>query len=162
MKSKLLKMAVTAALVLSACMTSAAQDVDGISLWDKYTKAQLVQKYGQPVEYRSQEGDNEGDGLIEVIKFTDVLFYLVNNQVIGFILESNKPRALTKTIKGGIGIGDNSSVLNPIKDKLFTTNTRKDGVIVQYYELNPDWRAIFSVGVKNNRIVEIDADAQLY
>lgn len=60
-------MAVTAVLVLSACVTSAAQDVDGISVWDKYTKAQLVQKYGQPVEYRSQEGDNEGDGLIESI-----------------------------------------------------------------------------------------------
>ena len=102
MKSKLLKMAVTAALVLSACMTSAAQDVDGISVWDKYTKAQLVQKYGQPVEYEAQESELVLGGLFERIQFKDVTFYLEGNYVTDFRITSDKPKALTQTIKLGI------------------------------------------------------------
>ena len=160
MKSKLLKLAVTAALVISACLTSAAQDVDGISLWDKYTKAQLVQKYGQPVEYRSQEGDNEEDGLIESIRFKDIWFRLEGNQVVGFYIKSNKPKALTKTIKGGIGIGDDARVLNPIKNKLYSTKIRKDGVTEYRYYLNPDWDDSFYVCIKDNRIVDIYAVAR--
>ena len=155
MKSKLLKMAVTAALVLSACMISAAQDVDGISLWDKYTKAQLVQKYGQPVEYRSQEGDNEEDGLTEYITFKDIDFHLEGNQVVDYDIKTDKPRALTKTIKGGIGIGDDASVLNPIKDKLFSTKTLKDGVTEYSYWLDRDIERWIYVDVKGNKIVYI-------
>ena len=75
---KLLKQALAATMFISACFSSFAQDVDGISLWDQYTKEQLIQRYGQPVSYESQEGDSPEDGLIEVIKFKDVFFYLVN------------------------------------------------------------------------------------
>ena len=67
---------------------------------------------------------------------------------------------LAKTVKGGIGIGDDASVLNPIKNKLYSTKIRKDGVTEYRYYLNPDWDYSFYVCVKDNRIVDIYAVAR--
>ena len=83
------------------------------------------------------------------------MFYLEGNRVIDFYIESNKPRALTKTIKGGIGIGDAASVLNPIKDKLDSTEKKKDGVTEYSYWLDRDIESWIYVDVKDNKIVYI-------
>ena len=162
MGTKILKQALAAMMLISACFSSLAQDVDGISLWDQYTKKQLIQRYGQPVSYESQEGDSPEDGLIEVIKFKDVFFYLSNNQVLDYSLESNKSRALTKTIEGGIRIGDNVGVLNPINNCLARTRTRKDGTVEYRYYLEKDCDDSFYVGVKDGVIVDISAVARVF
>jgi len=160
MKTRLSKLAVTAIMILFACISAYAQDVDGISLWDKCTKEQLIQRYGQPLSYEAQEGDSPEEGMIEVIKFRDVLFYLVNNQISGFTLFTNKSKAITKIIAGGVRIGDNASVLDSIKDKQYMTRQDKDGSISCFYCLNQDCNDTFSVCIKNSIITTIDADAK--
>ncbi len=146
-----------AAALLFTGMAANAQDVDGISLWDTYTKAQLIAKYGQPVEYTSQE-DTEGlFGLIEDFTFNnDIQIRLQGNRVTEFGTKSSKIRVMTKYVSGGIRVGDSESVVTKLEKYLFKRTKLSDGSINYKYLFGDDR---FNIIVSNGKIVHMYASA---
>lgn len=152
---RILKLLLVTTLLSSVSFTLNAQDIDGISLWDTYTKAQLMAKYGQPIKYYSQMDDFNIE-LTEEIVFKDVAIRLEGNHVVEFGLRSTKPRAMTKFISGGIKIGDPESVTKKLEKYFFKRTVLKDGT-VEYYYLFLDDR--FVILTKNGIITHMYATA---
>jgi len=149
----------TAKLLLAAVLSfigiaANAQDIDGISLWDTYTKAQLIAKYGQPTRYLSQMSDD--NELIEELVFKDVAIRLEDKHVVEFGIKSTKPRAMTKFISGGIGIDDSESVTGKLT-KYFHDKWVEDGCTLYRYVVTLD--NLLIITVKNGRIIRITASA---
>jgi len=144
-----------AAALLFTGIAANAQDIDGISLWDTYTKAQLIAKYGQPIDYYSQMDDDNIE-LTEEIVFKDVAIRLEDKHVVEFGIKSTKPRAMTKFINGGIGVGDPESVTGKLT-KYFHDKWVEDGCTLYRYVVTLD--NLLIITVKNGRIIRITASA---
>ncbi len=151
---KIVKFLLAAALLFTGIAAN-AQDIDGISLWDTYTKSQLIAKYGQPTRYLSQMNDD--NIFIEYFEFKDdVTIHLVGNKVAEFGFGSTKPRAMTKFISGGIGVGDPESVTGKLT-KYFSDKWVEDGCTLYRYVVILD--NLLIITVKNGRIIDITASA---
>jgi len=153
---KIIKLLLAAVLSFTGIAAN-AQDIDGISLWDTYTKAQLIAKYGQPVEYRSREDTENLSGLIERFTFNnDIRIRLEGNKVVEFGTKSSNVRMMTKYVSGGIRVGDSESVVTKLEKYLFKRTKLADGRInYQYYF--EDNR--FNIIVSNGKIVHMYATA---
>lgn len=156
MNNIIVKTVVFVSTLLLPCFASIAQDIDGISLWDVCTKEQLAQKFGQPLNYYSED-DLENGGIIEELTFKDLWIRLDGRKVTSFAIRNDsKVRALTKTIKGGVALGQSPNSLSSIGGRLFETKTKEDGTIVYCYLFGDD---SFYVNAKNGKIIKIWAQA---
>jgi len=148
----IVKIVLMVLFLLNAGISAKAQDVDGISLWDKCTKEQLIEKYGQLEWYHSQM-DDDNTYLIQDMRFKEVSIRLEANRVVEFGLHGNKPKAMTKLTKGGIGLGDSEEVLEKLKDIDFDKEELEDGITKYMYFYGVD--ASLNIGVKDGHIVFI-------
>ena len=145
------------AIILVAISESVkAQDIEGIDLWDKVTKEQIIAKFGQPKNYKSELMDDMKT--YHELFYYDGLFLETEGSILTAFGSSNPSyNVLTKYIKKGIRVGDTIEKLSELKPVNKWTQTLDNGVI-QYrfvYENEDD----ISVNVRNGRIVSISAMA---
>lgn len=120
-KLKTLLIALSVAIIsLSASAQQPTFDVNGLLIdKDKYTKAQVIAKLGEPISYRSYDS---GDfGLCETYKYHNSEFSFSNN---GILMELGIGDPQFKFLGGRVKVGDPITNLSTIPGCRFSLQSR--------------------------------------
>lgn len=135
-------------LFLTASALSAQSfDLEGFVVDKPLTKAQIIQKFGEPDQYDSYEGMDEGS-IGEYFRYGRNYLKLDNNILTDFFVCDTAMATLTVDVPGGIKVG---MPLTSLDDTVFgpaitRTYTNYEGVLVTLiYVGTDDWRLEFEV-----------------
>ncbi|MBR1926932.1 MAG: hypothetical protein IJ840_04165 [Bacteroidales bacterium] len=84
-------------------------DIEGFVIDEPLTKAQLIQKFGQPDNYYTYEGI---DGLGESIMYGQNDILLDNGLLKDFVVVDTTMAVCTRKVPGGIKVGMHASVMD--------------------------------------------------
>jgi hypothetical protein len=102
-----------------AYLESYKANINGIFLGKKYTKSEIIQKYGNPDKYSIVQ--DEFDGVDEIFTYGTTEFFFYNGYIASFIIESNLFK-VNDVVYIGMNINNISSLLSGFG----TIKTEKD------------------------------------
>ena len=138
--------------VLSSVAYAQMYDIEGFVIDEPLTKAQLIQKFGQPDVYYTYDGT---EGLGERILYGRNDIRIHNGVLPDFVVTDTTMAVCTRIVPGGIKVGMHASVLDdtvygPIKsysyDYLGTTRT-------EYYAAREDSDFLLRFNLDGNNII---------
>ena len=138
--------------VLSSASYAQMYDIEGFVIDEPLTKAQVIQKFGQPDHYDTYEGT---EGLGESIMYGRNDIRIHNGVLTDFVVTDTTMAVCTLSIPGGIKVGMPASVMDdtvygPIKsysyDYLGTTRT-------EYYAAREDSDFLLRFNLDGNNII---------
>ncbi len=95
------------------CLDSAAQiAVNGVEVFAKMTKSEVIAKFGEPVKYKYY--DSQDNGVDEWYYYTESHFHFNNNYFIGFSISDNRFVLTLDGLDRTVVVGDRFSVLAPL------------------------------------------------
>ena len=139
MKTRML-MVFIALLAIVPIQTVCAQDVEGVDIHQKMTKSQIVEKFGQPTSYKTYEAD---DGTPEEIyHFDKNRINFSNGYLSEFSINDDSFLVLTKSVTGGVKVGDPLSKVSSLNPEVATWRSSKNNI---YYISILDTNVFFVV-----------------
>lgn len=141
MKTRML-MVFIALLAIVPIQTVCAQDVEGVDIHQKMTKSQIVEKFGQPTSYETYESD---DGTLEEIFYYGQdanEIYFTGGKLSGFSIDDDSFVVLTKSVTGGVKVGDPLSKVSSLNPEVATWRSSKNNI---YYISILDTNVFFVV-----------------
>lgn len=99
------------------CLNLSAQDVEGVAIDSLMTKAQVIEKFGEPEKY-SWKDYSEIDGIYERYRYGEDSLLFVNEQLYSFSVKTPRWSVLVYMIEGGVRVGDPFSKLSPLNPQL--------------------------------------------
>lgn len=119
-----------------------AQDIEGVDIHQKMTKSQIVEKFGQPTSYETYESD---DGTLEEIFYYGQdanEIYFTGGKLSGFSIDDDSFVVLTKSVTGGVKVGDPLSKVSSLNPEVATWRSSKNNI---YYISILDTNVFFVV-----------------
>ena len=119
-----------------------AQDIEGVDIHQKMTKSQVIEKFGEPTEYKAFASD---DGTLQ-----EIFYYkkgvnrieFSGGYLSGFSISDNRFTVLKILIPGGVTVGDHLSEVISINPEVKTWRPSKKDI---YYIQILDSRVFFIV-----------------
>jgi len=159
--------------ILSGCLISFlfvgndiyAQDIEGLEINSKVTKAEIIEKFGTPDEYEIQRWA-PGDGMNEKGEFfrydidaanpnpskDGLIIDLMDDTLDRFVIGNSKYRAFTNLVKGGVRVGESFSAINGL---LNFEEIGSRGEIIIYRAMYSKFYHSVVVYVKDGKITNI-------
>ncbi|MCQ2118427.1 MAG: hypothetical protein MJY84_00725 [Bacteroidales bacterium] len=115
-----MKRFIAIAMLMLSCSLVFAQkhyemDLNGLEIGQTYTKEQVVARLGKPTLYRSYQSEfGLGESYYYGEKKTTELDFQRNGEFTFFTLAEKNMPILTKTIAGGICVGENISAMKKV------------------------------------------------
>ncbi len=127
------KIFLTAAMMLIFNIAANAQIwVEGVNVFTKMTKEQVITKFGEPIKC---EVNDSGDNGIDVWYFydDDSHFVFKDNSFIEFTICSNRFKVRLEGLDCDVKVGDKFSVLEPLKP-IYMDWFEKNWYCIYYYD----------------------------
>lgn len=105
-----------------------AQDIEGVDIHQKLTKIQIIEKFGQPTSYETYESD---DGTLEEIFYYGQdanEIYFTGGKLSGFSIDDDSFVVLTKSVTGGVKVGDPLSKVSSLNPEVATWRSSKNNI----------------------------------
>lgn len=98
--------------------TSQSPDIEGVDTRQKMTKAQIIEKFGEPTTYKNSTFD---DGTpLETFYYDRTFIRFTDGYLSEFVIMDNKFKVLTKLISGGISVGDSLTRISSLNPEVAT------------------------------------------
>ena len=130
---KVVKIFLTAAMMLIFSIAANAQIwVEGVNIFTKMTKEQVITKFGEPIKCKVNDS---GDNGIDVWYFydDDSHFVFKDNSFIEFTICSNRFKVRLEGLDSEVKVGDKFSVLEPLKP-VYMDWFEKNWYCIYYYD----------------------------
>ncbi len=130
---KVVKIFLTAAMMLIFSIAANAQIwVEGVNVFTKMTKEQVITKFGEPIKCKVNDS---GDNGIDVWYFydDDSHFVFKDNSFIEFTICSNRFKVRLEGLDSEVKVGDKFSVLEPLKP-VYMDWFEKNWYCIYYYD----------------------------
>ncbi len=121
-----------------SCVKAIAQDVNGIDIYTKMAKPDVIAIMGEPTKYKYY--DSQDNGVDEWYYYNEDLLEFNEGILIGFSIKTDRFPVMTKDVDGGIRVGDNISKLEQLKpyygrkgDEDFYSVLCGDDYVVKFY-----------------------------
>ena len=127
------KIFLTAAMMLIFSIAANAQIwVEGVNIFTKMTKEQVITKFGEPIKCKVNDS---GDNGIDVWYFydDDSHFVFKDNSFIEFTICSNRFKVRLEGLDSEVKVGDKFSVLEPLKP-VYMDWFEKNWYCIYYYD----------------------------
>ena len=127
------KIFLTAAMMLIFSIAANAQIwVEGVNVFTKMTKEQVITKFGEPIKCKVNDS---GDNGIDVWYFydDDSHFVFKDNSFIEFTICSNRFKVRLEGLDSEVKVGDKFSVLEPLKP-VYMDWFEKNWYCIYYYD----------------------------
>ncbi len=105
---------ITAICLLFTCNISAQEsykvDVNHVPVYEKLTRAEIVEKFGEPDDYRITD-----DGLVgfeEIYVYGENALLFMDHEFEGFVIHDQSWSVMNDSFPGGLKVGDDISVFN--------------------------------------------------
>lgn len=134
-----------------------AQELEGLNVDPErtMTKDDVIKKFGKPVKFRAYTADD--GGFIEDWYTYDGFIVVFEEGVLSsFGITKRGVKVLTKTIPGGVQVGDGFSKISSLK--LISKGVKEDGTTQYDHWYKGNDTAMLQFFIKNNIIQRIDFD----
>lgn len=103
-----------------------SQDINGLSIGQKMTKSQIIDKLGEPTAYRTYVA--EVGSTIEIFNYDRNEVEFSDGCLSRFVIMDNRFTVLTKLISGGVKVGDPLSKINSLNPEVATWRSSSQNV----------------------------------
>ncbi len=99
-------------LVLSCIDTNAQIAVNGVNIFSKMTKSEVIAKFGEPTKYKYY--DSQDNGVDEWYYYSESHLVFKENYFIEFSISDNRFALTLDGLDRNVAVGDKFSVLAPL------------------------------------------------
>lgn len=145
---------ITIILLTGCAFLAPAQELEGLNVDPEraMTKKDVIEKFGEPVNFRAYTAEDAG--IIEDVYTYDGFVVSFEEGVLSdFLIKKRGIKVLTKTISGGVQVGDSFSKISSLQ--FDNRGVKEDGTTQYDHWYKGNDTSILTFFIKNNIIQEI-------